>query len=55
MKSRPLGKTGLDLPVLAFGASSLGQEFRPVRLEGALGSVRVALDLGVNFIGTSWR
>ncbi|MCH2063650.1 MAG: aldo/keto reductase [Roseibacillus sp.] len=53
MKSRPLGKTGLDLPVLAFGASSLGQEFRPVRLEEALASVRVALDLGINFIDTS--
>ena len=53
MKSRPLGNTGLDLPVLAFGASSLGQEFRPVRLEEALASVRTALDLGINFIDTS--
>ena len=53
MKTRPLGTTGLELPVLAFGASSLGQEFRPVRLEEALDSVRVALDLGINFIDTS--
>ncbi len=53
MKSRPLGNTGIDLPVLAFGASSLGQEFRPVRLDDALNSVRVALDLGINFIDTS--
>lgn len=53
MKSRPLGNTGIDLPVLAFGASSLGQEFRPVRLDDALKSVRVALDLGINFIDTS--
>ena len=53
MKSRPLGKTGLDLPILGFGASSLGQEFRPVGLEEALASVRVALDLGINFIDTS--
>ncbi len=53
MKSRPLGNTGLELPVLAFGASSLGQEFRPVRLEEALASVRTALDLGINFIDTS--
>ncbi|MEE3179590.1 MAG: aldo/keto reductase, partial [Verrucomicrobiota bacterium] len=53
MKSRPLGKTGLDLPILGFGASSLGQEFRPVRLEEALASVRMALDLGINFIDTS--
>ncbi|MEC9054399.1 MAG: aldo/keto reductase, partial [Verrucomicrobiota bacterium] len=53
MKSRPLGNTGIELPVLAFGASSLGQEFRPVSLEDALKSVRTALDLGINFIDTS--
>lgn len=53
MKTRPLGKTGIDLPILAFGASSLGQEFRQVRLDEALDSVRVALDLGINFIDTS--
>ena len=53
MKSRPLGNTGIELPVLAFGASSLGQEFRPVRLDDALKSVKTALDLGINFIDTS--
>jgi L-galactose dehydrogenase len=41
------------LPWLSFGASSLGQEFRPVDLTEALRSVRVALDLGMNFIDTS--
>jgi L-galactose dehydrogenase len=53
MKTRPLGKTGLQLPILSFGASSLGQEFRPVALDEALRSVRVALDCGLNFIDTS--
>ncbi len=53
MERRPLGRTGLTLPVLSFGASSLGQEFRPVDLNEALASVRVALDLGMNFIDTS--
>ncbi len=53
MKTRPLGKTGIDFPILAFGASSLGQEFRQVRLQEALESVKVALDLGINFIDTS--
>src|SRR5207237_10860378 len=41
------------LPVLSFGASSLGQEFRAVDLNEALASVRAALDAGMNFIDTS--
>ena len=53
MKYRPLGRTGLQLPWLSFGASSLGQEFRTVDLIEALASVRTALDLGMNFIDTS--
>jgi len=53
METRLLGKTGLKLPVLGFGASSLGQEFRSVTLDEALQSVRVALDCGLNFIDTS--
>ncbi len=53
MKTRPLGRTGLELPRLSFGASSLGQEFRTVDVAEALRSVRVALDLGMNFIDTS--
>ena len=53
MQTRLLGKTGLHLPILSFGASSLGQEFRPVRLDEALRSVRVALDCGLNLIDTS--
>ncbi len=53
MKTRPLGKTGINLPILSFGASSLGQEFRSVALDDALKSVQVALDCGLNFIDTS--
>lgn len=53
MKTRPLGKTGLELPILSFGASSLGQEFRQVSLDDAFQSVRVALECGLNFIDTS--
>ncbi len=53
MEHRDLGRTGLKLPVLSFGASSLGQEFRPVDLNEAMRAVHVALDLGMNFIDTS--
>ncbi len=53
METRKLGNTDLNLPVVGFGASSLGQEFRQVRLDEALKSVHVALDLGMNLIDTS--
>src|SRR3954447_25400406 len=53
MQTRVLGKTGLTVPILGFGASSLGQEFRSVDLNEALRSVQVALELGMNFIDTS--
>ena len=53
MQTRRLGQTDLHLPILSFGASSLGAEFRSVTLEEALASVRTALDCGLNFIDTS--
>lgn len=53
MERRPLGKTGLSLPVLSFGASSLGAEFRAVDINEAIRAVHVALDCGMNFIDTS--
>ncbi|MEX1114719.1 MAG: aldo/keto reductase [Akkermansiaceae bacterium] len=53
MKTRPLGKSGIDLPVLSFGASSLGAEFRSITLEEAMLSTKTAIDLGMNFIDTS--
>ncbi len=51
--TRPLGQTGINLPILSFGASSLGAEFRSITLEEAMLSTRTALDLGMNFIDTS--
>src|SRR3954467_4492351 len=53
MQQRALGQTGLDLSVISFGASSLGQEFRKVDLAEAVRAVQVALDAGMNFIDTS--
>jgi len=53
LTTRSLGRTGLQVPVLSFGASSLGHEFRSVTLDEALGSVKAALDCGLNLIDTS--
>lgn len=53
METRKLGQTDLELPILSFGASSLGAEFRGVTLDEVFASIRVALDLGLNFIDTS--
>ena len=53
MQTRRLGQTDLHVPVLSFGASSLGAEFRSVTLDEALGSVRVALENGLSLIDTS--
>ena len=53
MEYRTLGQTGLKLPALSFGASSLGAEFRPVDIGEAMSAVHAALDVGMNFIDTS--
>ena len=53
METRPLGRTGLDLSVLSFGASSIGAEFRPIDVGEALRCVHVALDRGMNYIDTA--
>src|SRR3954470_18090029 len=53
MTPRLLGNTGMQLPIISFGASSLGQEFRKVDINEALRSVQVALDAGMKFIDTA--
>ncbi|MGJ8697749.1 MAG: aldo/keto reductase [Verrucomicrobiaceae bacterium] len=53
METRPLGQTGIDLPILSFGASSLGAEFRAIDINEAFAAVHTAIDLGMNFIDTS--
>jgi L-galactose dehydrogenase len=47
---RPLGRTGLTVSNLSFGASSLGGVFREIDHAEACRTVHVALDLGINFI-----
>lgn len=53
METRPLARTGLELSVLSYGASSIGAEFHRVDVGEALRSVHVALDRGMNYIDTA--
>ncbi|MBI5833846.1 MAG: aldo/keto reductase [Armatimonadetes bacterium] len=49
MEYRPLGRTGLTVSRLSFGASSLGGVFREVDEDEAIRAVWTALDLGINY------
>lgn len=53
MEYRPLGRTGLQVSALSFGASSLGSVFRETDDTEAIRTVHTALDLGINFIDVS--
>jgi aryl-alcohol dehydrogenase-like predicted oxidoreductase len=53
MEYRELGKSGLKLSALSYGASSLGNEFRQTDEAEGIRSLHVALDNGINFIDTS--
>jgi L-galactose dehydrogenase len=47
---RELGKTGLRVSALGFGASSLGSEFRQIDEAEGIRTVHRALEVGINFI-----
>ena len=49
MNTRPLGRTGLQVSTLSFGASSLGGVFHAVDETDAIRAVHTALDLGINY------
>ncbi|WP_176086786.1 aldo/keto reductase [Martelella sp. HB161492] len=49
MKYHPLGRTGIDVPELAFGAASLGSIYFKVSQDEASEAVAVALDNGINY------
>ena len=48
-----IGKTGLRVSNLSFGASSLGGVFHNIREEEGIRAVHVAVDNGINFIDVS--
>jgi len=53
MEYRELGKTGMKLSSLSFGASSLGGVFHDISEKDGIKAVNVAIDNGVNFIDVS--
>ena len=53
MEYRELGKTGLCLSALGFGASSLGGVFHSLREEDGIRAVFAAIEGGINFIDVS--
>ena len=48
MEHRVLGKTGLKVSVISFGAAPLGGEYRRIDEAEGIQSLHLALDLGVN-------
>ena len=48
-----IGKTGMRVSALSFGASSLGGVFHGIREEEGIRAVHVAVDNGINFIDVS--
>jgi len=49
MQYNVLGKMGLNISRLSFGASSLGAVFHPVDESEAIKAVHAALDCGINY------
>ena len=53
MEKREIGKTGMMVSPLSFGASSLGGVFHSLREEEGIEAVHVAVERGINFIDVS--
>ncbi|MDR1408462.1 MAG: aldo/keto reductase [Tannerella sp.] len=53
MEYREIGKTGMRISNLSFGASSLGGVFHSLKEEDGIKAVHTAVDHGINFIDVS--
>jgi len=50
---REVGETGLEVSVLGFGGAGIGNLYRPLSDQDALGAVRGSLDSGVRYFDTA--
>ena len=53
MERRTLGRTGLEVTAIGFGAMTIGGAFGPVDDDESNRALHVAIDAGMNFIDTS--
>jgi aryl-alcohol dehydrogenase-like predicted oxidoreductase len=53
MQYRPLGRTGMDVSAIGFGAWAIGGSWGPQDEGDSLAALHRAIDLGVNFIDTA--
>lgn len=53
MQYRPLGRTGINVSAVSFGAWAIGGTWGGVRDDESLAALHRAVDLGVNFIDTA--
>ena len=53
MEYRELGKTGIKVSAISFGASSLGGVFHSLKEDDGIAAVHTAVDNGINFIDVS--
>ena len=53
MEYREIGRTGMNVSALSFGASSLGSVFRDTKESEAIAAVHTAVEMGMNFIDVS--
>ena len=53
MRYTELGKTGMKISHICFGASSLGSVFRATKESESFAAVEAAIEGGINFIDVS--
>src|ERR1700752_2057545 len=53
MQTRPLGRTGMSVSAISFGAWAIGSSWGPVDDHESMAALHAAVDAGVNFIDTA--